>query len=94
MNETSFGGINMKNRLLLCLLICGVLMYYAVPRLTVHFSGIDGIFAAAWFGLALLVIGGNLAGFLYAAKKQKKQRKLGFRRLKTSSKERRYLSQH
>ncbi|WP_246941185.1 hypothetical protein [Bacillus pinisoli] len=84
----------MRNRLMLCLLICGVLMYYAVPRLTIHFSGLDGIFAFSWFMLAFLVIGGNLAGFLYTAKKEKKKRKQGFRRLTNSQKARRYLTQH
>ncbi|KAA0549124.1 hypothetical protein FZW96_04210 [Bacillus sp. BGMRC 2118] len=64
----------MRNRLLLCLLICGVMLYYAVPRLTVHFSGIDGVFAFSWFLLAFFVIGGNLAGFLYSEKKKKKIR--------------------
>lgn len=63
----------MKNRLILCLLLCGLMLYYAVPRLTIHFSGLDGIFAFSWFILAFLVIGGNLAGFLYSKKNRKKR---------------------
>lgn len=65
------GGMMMRNRLILCLLICAVLLYYAVPRLTIHFSGLDGIFAFSWFLLALFVIGGNLVGILYGTKKAK-----------------------
>jgi hypothetical protein len=89
--EQAMEGWVMRNRLILCLLICAVLLYYAIPRLTIHFSGLDGIFAFSWFMLALLVIGGNLAGFLFSAKKQKKRAILGHKR---SQKARRYLSQH
>jgi tetrahydromethanopterin S-methyltransferase subunit D len=67
------------------------MLYYAIPRLTVHFSGLDGIFAFSWFFLALLVIGGNLAGFLYSVKKKKVAR---VSRQKRTQKVRRYLSQH
>jgi hypothetical protein len=91
MNEQAMEGWVMRNRLILCLLICAVLLYYAVPRLTIHFTGLNGIFAFSWFLLALLVIGGNLVGILFTAKKQKKPANL---RHKRSQKARRYLSQH
>ncbi|QOR65828.1 hypothetical protein IM538_18760 [Cytobacillus suaedae] len=61
----------MKNRLLLCLLICGVLLYYGLPRLSINAGGLEGIFSAAWILFALMVIGGNLAGLLYSPKKNK-----------------------
>ncbi|MFZ3590699.1 hypothetical protein ACOI1C_15960 [Bacillus sp. DJP31] len=81
----------MRNRVILCLLICAVLLNYAVPRLTIHFSGIEGIFGFAWFMLAILVIGGNLSGFLYSTKKQK----IRFENQQLrSQKVRRYLTQH
>lgn len=63
----------MKNRLLLCLLICGVLLYYAVPRLSINAAGLEGIFAMAWIFFALIVIGGNLVGLMYSPKKGKKR---------------------
>ncbi len=81
----------MRNRVILCLLSCGVLMYYAVPRISIHFSGLDGIFGFAWLILALLVIGGNLSGLLYSVKKQRE--KVHGHQLRTE-KARRYLRQH
>lgn len=81
----------MRNRLLLCLLICGLLLYFAVPRLNVHFSGIDGVFAFSWFMLALFVIGGNLAGFLYSEKKKKNRVQL---RRNRTRKVRKFVTEH
>ncbi|MBM6617473.1 hypothetical protein [Bacillus suaedaesalsae] len=80
----------MRNRLILCLLICAVMLYYAVPRLTIHFSGIDGVFAFSWFLLAFFVIGGNLAGFLYSEKKKKKIQL----RLERARKVRKFVAEH
>jgi len=62
----------MKNRLILCLLVCGVLLYYAVPNLSVHAQGLEGIFSIVWLAFACIVIGGNLVGLLYHPKKQSK----------------------
>jgi hypothetical protein len=62
-----------KNRYLLCLLVSGMLLYYAVPRLSVSSTGAEGIFAIAWLLFALMVIAGNLTGLLYTPGKQKKQ---------------------
>lgn len=64
----------MKQRLLLCLLLIGVMLYYAVPRLSLTAEGLEGIFAASWLLLALFAAAGNLTGMLYAPKKRKKAR--------------------
>ncbi|MDQ6599921.1 hypothetical protein E2K98_11280 [Bacillus salipaludis] len=58
-----------KNRYLLCLLLCGAMLYYAVPQLSVTAPGQKGIFALAWLAFALMVIAGNLTGILYSPKK-------------------------
>lgn len=55
----------MHNRLLLCLLLCGVLLYYGVPRLNIGAQGLEGIFAISWLVFALVVVSGNLIGLLY-----------------------------
>ncbi|MFS0822417.1 hypothetical protein [Bacillus sp. 1P02SD] len=58
----------MHNRLLLCLLLCGVLLYYGVPRLAIGAEGLEGIFAISWLVFALIVVSGNLIGLLYNPK--------------------------
>ncbi len=58
-----------KNRYLLCLLVCGFLLYFAVPRLNIFSEGIEGIFAISWLAFALIVIAGNLTALLYSPKK-------------------------
>lgn len=60
-----------KNRYLLCLLICGMMLYYAVPNLSVSTEGAAGVFAISWLALALIVIAGNLSAILYAPKRAK-----------------------
>lgn len=47
---------------MLCLLLATFLIYYAGPRLPFEFAGVEGLFTASWTVLALLVVGGNLAG--------------------------------
>ena len=59
-----------KNRYLLCLLLCGFMLYYAVPRLVVTADGAQGVFSLAWLAFALIVIAGNLTGILYSPKKK------------------------
>ena len=59
-----------KNRYLLCLLLCGFLLYYGAPRLSIHAEGAQGIFSLAWLAFALMVIAGNLTGLLYSPKRQ------------------------
>ncbi|RDU36208.1 hypothetical protein DRW41_14360 [Neobacillus piezotolerans] len=55
-----------KNRYMLCFLLAIFLIYYAGPRLPFEFGGAGGIFTASWTVLALLVLGGNLAGTIRA----------------------------
>ncbi|MCC3356438.1 hypothetical protein [Bacillus sp. REN16] len=62
----------MHNRLLLCLLLCGVMLYYGVPRLAIGASGLEGIFAISWLVFALIVVSGNLIGLLYNPKSAQK----------------------
>lgn len=59
-----------KNRYLLCLLLCGLMLYAAVPRLTVNLDGTEGIFGLVWLLFALMVLAGNLTGLLYSPKRQ------------------------
>ncbi|EIJ79257.1 hypothetical protein PB1_16909 [Bacillus methanolicus PB1] len=70
----------MKNRYLLCLLICALLFYYAVPNLSVFAEGIEGIFALVWLAFALLVISGNLTALLYLPKTAKRGKRMIHRR--------------
>ncbi|MEH7345970.1 hypothetical protein V7122_19185 [Bacillus sp. JJ1532] len=58
-----------KNRYLLCLLVCGFFLYFAVPRLNIFGEGLEGIFAISWLAFALIVIAGNLTSLLYSPKK-------------------------
>ncbi|PLT32293.1 hypothetical protein [Bacillus sp. V5-8f] len=62
----------MKQRLLLCLLLIGVMLYYAVPRISPTAEGMEGLFASSWLLLTMFAAAGNLTGMLYAPKKRKK----------------------
>lgn len=64
-----------KNRYLLYLLICGLMLYYAIPRISFETLGAESLFAGAWLLLAICVIAGNLSAFLYTPKKQKMLKK-------------------
>ncbi|MGE7779668.1 hypothetical protein ACQKL0_06885 [Peribacillus sp. NPDC097264] len=64
----------MKQRLLLCLLLCGVMLYYAVPRLTLESGGLESLFGGTWLLFALLAVAGNLTGILYSPAKRKGKR--------------------
>jgi hypothetical protein len=74
-----------KNRYLLCLLLCGFMLYYGAPRLSINAEGTQGIFSLAWLAFALIVIAGNLTGILYSPKKQVQKHQLE-RRVKKKSK--------
>jgi hypothetical protein len=63
-----------KNRYLLCLLLCGFMLYFAVPRLSVFAEGLEGVFALSWIAFALIVMAGNLTAMLYSPKKAAKKR--------------------
>ncbi|MEH7885971.1 hypothetical protein V7654_16855 [Bacillus sp. JJ1609] len=58
-----------KNKYLLYLLLCGVMIYIAMPVLNLTSGGTHALFAGSWLFLALLVFAGNLAAFLYTPKK-------------------------
>jgi len=58
------------NRYLLCLLLCGFMLYFAVPRLSIHAEGAQGLFSVAWLIFALMAIAGNLTALLHRPKKQ------------------------
>lgn len=60
----------MKNRYLLCLLLCAALLYFAVPRLTISASGLEGMFAISWLVFAFIVIAGNLSALLFLPKRK------------------------
>ncbi|MBK5462332.1 MULTISPECIES: hypothetical protein [unclassified Peribacillus] len=72
----------MKQRLFLCLLLCGVMLYYAVPRLSLESGGLESLFAGSWLLFALLAVAGNLTGILYSPKKHKVKRKVEYKRLR------------
>ncbi|GAA0333139.1 hypothetical protein GCM10008967_24830 [Bacillus carboniphilus] len=59
----------MKNRYLLQLLLCGVMLYYGLPRFDIYAGGAEGVFAISWLAFALFVIAGSLLGLLYTPKK-------------------------
>lgn len=59
-----------NNRYLLCLLACGVMLYYGVPKLSSFNGEIAGWFSVLWLMLALFVIAGNVSGILYAPRQQ------------------------
>ena len=61
-----------KNRYLLCLLLCGWLIYFALPRLSFSSEGEAGYFAFAWLFLAVMVILGNVVALVYTTKQRKK----------------------
>lgn len=60
-----------KNRYLLCLLGCGFLLYFAIPRVNIFGEGLEGIFAISWLAFALIVVAGNLSALLYAPRKRR-----------------------
>ena len=62
-----------KNRYIICLLVSGMLLYFAVPRLSVSSGGVEGIFAITWLSFALMVISGNLVGLFYTPRSKRKQ---------------------
>ncbi|MFD4816836.1 hypothetical protein ACFVSS_10635 [Peribacillus butanolivorans] len=66
----------------MCLLLCGVMLYYAVPRLSLESGGLESLFAGSWLLFALLAVAGNLTGILYSPKKHKVKRKMEYKRLR------------
>lgn len=64
-----------KQRYLVCLLLAGMMLYYAVPRLNVFAEGLSGWFSISWLAFAAIVIAGNLSGMLFAPRTVKQQEK-------------------
>ncbi|WP_062355122.1 hypothetical protein [Bacillus kwashiorkori] len=62
----------MRNRYILALLCCGVLLYFALPRLSLKGNGMELYFSWFWLAFLLMAIAGNLYAVLYSPKKQKK----------------------
>ncbi|CAM3756326.1 hypothetical protein [Mesobacillus zeae] len=62
-----------KNRYLLCFLLCGLMLYYALPRLSFTALGPERLFTWAWLLLAMLTAAGNLSAFLYTPRKRKEK---------------------
>ncbi|MEH6879939.1 hypothetical protein COK01_14575 [Priestia megaterium] len=60
-----------KKRVILSLLLCGVMLYYAMPHLVLTTSSLQGIFSISWLTFALFVAGGNLSSLLYAPRRKK-----------------------
>lgn len=60
-----------RNRYLLCLLLAGLMLYYALPRISLEAPGVEGVFSIAWLALALLVVAGNLSAYLFTPRVSK-----------------------
>lgn len=63
-----------RNRYILCLLACGLMLYFAAGHLSIRASGAQGIFSISWLVFALFVIAGNLTGILYYPKRKSQLR--------------------
>ena len=59
----------MRERLLFCLLFIGIMLYYAIPRLSFTGSLEVVIFSVSWLAFAVLAVGGNIAAVLYMPRK-------------------------
>lgn len=69
-----------KNRYLLYLLLCGLLLYYALPNLPIGVEGSGAIFSLAWLCLLLFAFAGNLSALLFSPRKTA-QRKTQYEQL-------------
>lgn len=58
-----------KNRYFLCLLFCGLMLYYALPNLPSQNGDGAGVFSISWLIFAILVIAGNLSALLFEPRK-------------------------
>ncbi|MGM9924615.1 MAG: hypothetical protein ACI35R_10245 [Bacillus sp. (in: firmicutes)] len=75
----------MRERLLFCVLVIGIMLYYAIPRFNFLGTLQEQVFAASWLLFAFLAAGGNVAAILYAPSRkrarQKKKRQLETKRV-------------
>ncbi|WP_456273763.1 hypothetical protein [Bacillus sp. AK031] len=62
-----------KQRYIICLLLAGMMLYYAVPRMNVFAEGLPGLFAIGWLAFAAIVIAGNLSALLFTPQSEKIQ---------------------
>jgi hypothetical protein len=62
-----------KQRYIICLLLAGMMLYYAVPRLNVFAEGLPGLFSIGWLAFAAIVIAGNLSALLFTPHSEKIQ---------------------
>ncbi|WP_010174334.1 hypothetical protein [Bacillus coahuilensis] len=58
-------GESLMQRYLLVFLLACLLLYFAVPRLSMTLDHISGIYALCWLMLAIFVIAGNLSALLF-----------------------------
>lgn len=65
-----------ERRYFLCLIVAGILLYYALPHLPIYDGKLGFIFTVSWLTLCLFVIAGNLAALLFATEKQKKKQEV------------------
>jgi hypothetical protein len=81
-------GSMRKNRYLLCILLSGWMIYFALPKLQFFNEGAGGLFAIAWTIFALMVLTGNLVALFNPDKERKNdsnQKKKGQARKKIRS---------
>ncbi len=62
----------MQQRLIMCLMLIGLMLYYAVPRFNSGGSMEEKIFSVAWMCFAILAAGGNLAAMMKPVQAGKK----------------------
>lgn len=61
-----------RNKAILYLLLCGLMLYYAKPYIVISTESLQGIFSLTWLGLALLVVGGMCHHFYMRKRRTKK----------------------
>ncbi|MGM9926693.1 MAG: hypothetical protein ACI35P_01970 [Bacillus sp. (in: firmicutes)] len=66
----------MQQRLLFCLLVIGIMLYYAVPQLNFYGTIEERIFAVAWLFFAVCTVGGNISAVLYGSSKKRHVQKV------------------
>ncbi|MFB6467702.1 hypothetical protein ACE38V_13000 [Cytobacillus sp. Hz8] len=62
-----------RNRYLLCLLMIGFMLYYAIPQISILKSGSEGLFSLSWLLFAIFAIAGNLTALLHTPRKGMKK---------------------
>ncbi|MEH6942387.1 hypothetical protein [Bacillus sp. JJ722] len=65
----------MRERLFFCILVIGVMLYYAIPKLNFFGTLEERLFALSWLILAFFAIGGNVAAVLFAPTRKRVHKK-------------------